>query len=158
MAYGNMVSVIFTTTLGMFISQCSLYAWLWAVGNNFRSEEKTNTALFKTLIIIPLISLILILVFLLTVAFKINAGVYSMFNVLFASLLVIIPAQSLFTISMLYCFYFAARAIKSTGLNQNVKFEVFFKEFILILLFPFGIWTIQPFVNGQLTIDNVSSH
>ena len=149
--YGNMASMISTTTLGVFISQCSVYAWLWAVGNNFQSEErKTNTTLFKTLIIVPSISLILILFFLLTVTFKINTGIYSMYNVLFTSLFIIIPVQFLFIISMLYCFHFTAGAIKSTELKQNAKFEDFFKEFMLILFLPFGIWILQPFIRGKL--------
>ena len=87
------------------------------------------------------------------VTIKINTGVYSMYNVLFASLLIIIPVQFVFIISMLYCFYFTARAIKSNELNQNIRFDAFYKEFILIMLFPFGIWKLQPVINEEIGIS-----
>ena len=116
MTKGNTILLLYTAPLGVVLSQVTLYAWLWAVGNNLTDNEtkKQNTTLFKSLIIIPFITLIIILIFMFFVTFRINTGVFSMYNVLITSLLIIIPVQFIFIISMFYCFYFTARAIKTS--------------------------------------------
>ena len=142
----SMTSLFYSIPLALALSQAVIYAWLWVVGNHI-SEKIEGQKLFKTLIKVPCFVLLLILVFWLCVTLQLSMGMFSMANVLFTSLFVILPIQFVFVISLIYCIYFVARSLKQVETKQTPKFEEFFKEFVMILLFPIGIWYLQPKIN-----------
>ena len=154
--FGKYSSWFYFVPLGIALSQVSLYSWLWAVGTNlsqFIEGKENNSFLFKALIIIPGSILILILTFCMFIAVKISLDVFSMANVFMTSLFFIIPVLFVFQLSLLYCFFFVARLIKQYETKQKPKFEEFFKEFILTLLLPIGIWFLQPKINRIIGPD-----
>jgi len=48
---------------------------------------------------------------------------------------------------LLYPSYFIAETFKTCELQREVKFHEFIGAFFLFLLYPIGIWIIQPKVN-----------
>jgi len=149
--FGDIYNAIYSPSI-FYIMPCAIvilltviYAWLWTAGLTFsRNIEGQNRSpnLFKTLIIIPVILLVLILI--LTISGRL--GFIIMFYII-PALVVITPLLFVFIISIIYCYYFVARSIKEYETRQNMKFEDFFKEFMLILFFPVGIWFLQPRIN-----------
>jgi hypothetical protein len=138
--------------IGIVVLQLVTYSWLWAIGTNFLHKIdfiKTNAGLFKTFIIIPIVALVLILVFWMFFTFRFSfLHIYSSVDILNTSLFsVIIPIQSVFVVSIMYCYYFVARTIKQYETKKKMTFKEFYKEFILILLLPIGIWFLQPRIN-----------
>ena len=49
--------------------------------------------------------------------------------------------------SIIYIFYSVPKLIKSTELKRNVMFKECILETFLLLMFPIGIWIIQPRIN-----------
>ena len=147
--YGSLTSLFYMIPTGLALSQIVIYAWLWIVGKTI-SDNVEGQKLFKTLIKIPCFVILLILFFWLFLTLRISFGFFSTANILFASLFVILPVQFVFVVSLIYCFYFVARSLKQFETKQKPKFEEFFKEFILILIFPVGIWFLQPRINRIL--------
>ncbi|ASB47847.1 hypothetical protein [Alkalitalea saponilacus] len=137
------------------VSQLFFYLWLWAVGSKLHKRHNLNdffnNRLFKSLIIIPVLVIIIILGYWIWGASILSMGKFSMANVLFSALWIIMPIQFTLIISKFYCFFFAAKVIKSSELNKNVEFDEFITEFILIIVFPVGIWYLQPRINKLLT-------
>jgi hypothetical protein len=50
----------------------------------------------------------------------------------------------------LYSFYFVAKTFKTVELQREVAFSDFVGEFFLLLLFPIGVWIIQPKINKMI--------
>ena len=50
-------------------------------------------------------------------------------------------------VPMAYCIFFVAKTIKILELKKEVKLSDYISEFVFIVLFPFGIWFIQPLIN-----------
>jgi len=142
----SMTSLFYAIPLALALSQAVIYIWLWVVGTNI-AENVDDQKLFKIFIIIPCFVLLFILAFWLLITLRLSFGKLSMAGVLFTSLFVILPIQFAFVISLIYCVFFVARAIKQAEIKQKPNFETFFKEFILILIFPIGIWFLQPRIN-----------
>ena len=150
-------SLFYVMPLGIAISQATLYAWLWSVGTNLSqnvNKEELKSGLFKTLIILPVIILAIILIFWMFFTLRMHLfGKINSSTILISSLFVILPVQSFSSVSILYCFYYVANLLKHNEVKKKVKFEDCFKEFILILLFPIGIWFLQPRINKLVISD-----
>lgn len=60
------------------------------------------------------------------------------------TILWIVPLHLLATLAALYCFYTDARMLVSAERKQSSGFKAVWPTFGLILIFPIGIWFIQP--------------
>jgi hypothetical protein len=147
------VSAIILTT------EVVLYLWMWALGNAYYKaspvREKFSNKAFRLFVWIPLLVTVLFIAFWVYGASTISTGKLSAATMLSSTLLFAIPLQLVFMIGKFYCFYFAAKLIKSAETGTEARFEDFTKEFILLLFFPIGLWFIQPRINKlyrQLTI------
>ena len=49
--------------------------------------------------------------------------------------------------STLYVVYFTAKIFKIVEYQRNVEFSEFKKEFFIMVLYPVGIWLLQPKIN-----------
>lgn len=61
----------------------------------------------------------------------------------------------LFMASAIYCFGFCARTVRTIELGRVASLSQYFGYGFLILLFPFGIWFLQPKLN-RMTEGDVS--
>jgi TM2 domain-containing membrane protein YozV len=130
---------------------------MWSVGYKLYKQLNISSLFsnktFKFFVTVPLVIIILILVFWLWGATILGLGQFSMANVLTGMLVFVIPLEILFMISKLYCFYFVAKVLKSAEKNETQTFETFAVDFIWLVLFPIGLWFIQPRVN-KLAFDS----
>lgn len=104
------------------------------------NELRLNVKKFKAFFTIPIVYALFFLIFLLYLV----VGQYEPNT----NLLLILTAIHLFsTFCYLYIIYFASKTIKTIEENRKVKFKEFQTDFILMCLFPIGIWILQPRVN-----------
>jgi hypothetical protein len=141
----------FAIPIAVVLSQMVIYSWMWSVGHIL--FKALNLSLFFTngtfrfFIAIPVAIIFLILIFWLWGATILGLGQFSMANILTGMLVFVVPLEILFMASQFYCFYFVAKVIKTAETDKVVSFENFSTEFIWLILFPVGIWFIQPRVN-----------
>lgn len=141
--------------------QLTLYAWMYAIGTKLHAKaglyKKFTNTIFRYLVLIPVISLVIGFCFWIWGAIILGMGSFSMSNTLVSSLTYIIPVQIIFFTSKLYCIYFVSRVIASAQRGEVVNFKAFSNTFILIILFPIGIWSVQPAINHlEKTLTNNS--
>jgi hypothetical protein len=139
------------STIANFISILLFFGWLWSVGVTFQKHTpdslKQNLNYFKIAVIIPFIISVTI-----AILFQLSFGENSFnpdfigftFFVLFVYVMVLF---AILTVPMVYCIFFVAKTIKILELKKEVKLSDYISEFVFIVLFPFGIWVIQPLIN-----------
>lgn len=149
--YFNPAILFYLFPLSIAIVQFGIYFWMWVVGSHLYKQNsrtiESGFELFRLFILIPMVTLGVILIFWLLGATFFSLGRFSVADVLYGSLFVILPIQFLILISMFYCFMFVARAIKIAEKKQVVKFEAYVIEFILVMIPFIGFWFIQPRIN-----------
>lgn len=137
--------------LSIVFAQATLYLWMWIVVSRLSSKIPQKKMLklgtFRLFIVIPIIVTGLTLVFFLYCATLFNLGSFSIAAILYGSLIVIIPMQLLIIISLFYCCLFVAKTIVMVEKGRDVLFEDYFYEFVMVILFPIGIWFLQPRIN-----------
>ena len=142
----------FVIPLSIVLSQVVVYSWMWAVGQNLYHQHNISSFFsnraFQFFVAVPFVIILLVLIFWLWGATILGLGQFSMANILSGMLVFLIPLEILFMVSKFYCFYFVAKVIKSVEKNEKVLFEAFTTEFIWLILFPIGLWLIQPRVNN----------
>jgi hypothetical protein len=143
----NISFFLYLLFLGIAIFQIIFYAWLRTVGLNLSSVLKKENKIFKISSSLPICILFIIIILGIGFPFLFKLGLPSTSSVLYTIMKFILPVQSIFAILSIYCIYFVGRALKQNETKQNVKFADFYKEFIFILLFPIGIWFLQPKIN-----------
>jgi hypothetical protein len=60
---------------------------------------------------------------------------------------ILMPFHLVAMISMFYCMIKPAKLIKTYEMNVSVKFLDYIEDMLLFLVFPLGIWKIQPRIN-----------
>lgn len=147
----NGATIFIAVPFSIVVGQMVIYFWLWNIGKVLFEKLpfyiSKEYATFKWLITIPVIISLLIFAFWLIGAFILGMGYFSFSSTLYSALIVILPLWVILLLSKFYCFYFAAKVLKSTELQRNVRFFEFYPEFLLFILFPIGIWFIQPRLN-----------
>ncbi len=137
--------------LSVVLSQVVVYLWMWSVGQKLYKQLNISSFFpnkaFRFFVAVPFIIILLVLVFWLWGAAILGSGQFSMANILTGMLIFVIPLEILFMASKFYCFYFVAKVIKSAEKNEGAQFESFTTDFIWLILFPLGLWFIQPRVN-----------
>lgn len=124
-----------------------LFAWLYTLGANLYDKlppiTTLNIARFKLFLVIPIVYILLFSVLAVSIISSITNGE----QLHLASYTLIIPLHLFSMFCIFYCVYFIAKALKTIELQRTVTFSDYAGEFILIWLFPLGIWIIQPRIN-----------
>jgi hypothetical protein len=138
----NNKSLIFFPFIGQILI---LYLWHLSIGlmlhkkllpNIKMSIVKFEIALFISFVSFFFISYILFTILSLPMTQNMLPYILS----LFLSLPVLI-------VSIFYCLYFNAKALKSIELQKNANFNEYILEFFLLCFFAIGVWIIQPKIN-----------
>jgi len=126
-----------------------LWGWLYAIGvyltKKLPETVKMNLSKFKWFMSITIIYL-----FLLCLSTYLGRFV-SVSNEIQHNLLIVvilIPLHLFAIFCILYGIYYNAKLLKTIELQRLVIFSDFAGEFCLFLLFPIGIWVIQPKINS----------
>ncbi|MBB3188525.1 hypothetical protein [Microbacter margulisiae] len=135
------------TLLLMIVFGALLLGWLYALGKNLHTKLPPTITmslkLFKIFFFVPAIYILLGAIIM--IAGEPYFIVHGKSSLVILSIIFLLHLFSMFGI--LYCFYFIAKALKSTELQKPVRFSDFTGEFFLIWFFPVGIWVIQPRIN-----------
>ena len=153
---GNDPSIImnvFPIIMILFIG--GMLGWLWSVGiglqDKIPDDLKMKTGAFKTFIIFPVVYLLLILIFMSSVAGGAMENGTEPNDTLIGSMAaVIIPLHLFAMFCMFYSLYFVAKTFKTVELQREVTFSDYAGEFFMIWFFPIGIWIIQPKINKMV--------
>lgn len=139
------------SAMANFISILLFFGWLWSVGlilqKNIPKSLKLNVRYFKIALLIPFIICISAAIW-----FQITFGANS-FNTEFIGFtffvlsIYVMVLFAILLVPMAYCIFFVAKTIKILELKKEVKLSDYISEFVFIVLFPFGIWFIQPLIN-----------
>ena len=119
-----------------FIATACIFVWLWAMGSFLNSIQKLgvrmNLSFFRVaLVFVPVyLAVFFPVVLIAELPSQITAPLY-----LFA------------TFCIFYAFYFVARSLVTVNKGRQVPFGGYAKPLILLLLFPIGVWSIQPRIN-----------
>lgn len=138
-------SLIITQILSILIMGV-YFGWLYTLGINLHkmlpASVSMNLTLFKFSFLIPCLLMSLIAWFLDIILIMIGYGVVmgGEMGPLFFGLILIL-------IAMYFPISFIAKALKSIELQRPVEQHEYYREFFLILIFPIGIWFIQPRIN-----------
>lgn len=135
-----------------------LLCWFWSVveglNNKLRNELKLRTSKLKISIMILASYTVTISIFILMVM---NSWDHD--KIFYTSLsnevyIYILTIFFILNILILFCLLFSihlvAKIIKTTELQKKVNFSDYVGEFILIWLFPIGVWFIQPRINNLI--------
>lgn len=149
--YFSGATLFFAVPLAVVFSQVVLYGWMWSVGQGLYRQKGLqayfSNKTFRWMVATPVFIILLVLIFWLWGAAILGMGKFSMANVLTGALLFLLPLEVIFIVSKFYCLYFVARVLKTAELQRAARFEDFSMEFILLMVFPIGLWWIQPRVN-----------
>ena len=147
----NGAHFFFAPGIALVICEVAIYLWMWSVGNTYYKMAGFNNLfsnrVFRFFVWIPVLVSLLFLIFWISGTSMLGMGRLSIANMLTGALLFLIPLELLFMVGKFYCFYFTSKVIKSAENREIAKFDDFISEFILLLLFPIGIWFIQPRIN-----------
>jgi hypothetical protein len=139
--YAYTRGIMIMVLLVMFIT----YSWFWsmAIGLQHKvpSDVKMKVPLFKVFFIIPIIYIVLLSLFILSLLT--NGEFPNPFIVI-----IILPIHFFVIFCTFYCIYFIAKTIKTVELQREVKFSDFVAEFFLIWFYPIGVWILQPRINA----------
>ena len=119
-------------------------AWMLGLGYelNKRSEPKRNFRWIMS------VGLVLILV---AAMFRIKTNQDQMTMLIEETNMYIIVGFVIYLLSSAFAIAgFVARALRSAETGEAVEINDYFKDFLLILFWPIGIWLVQPRINKLL--------
>lgn len=139
--------------MAIVIAQMTIYLWLWNIAKYFinvlPNHLKNKYTFFKWVIIIPVVLILLILLHFIIGASVVGFGKLSYVNEMLKSMYLILPLWIVLLLSKLFCFYYVSRVLQSLHTIRTIDTKIIFRnsEFLLMLLFPIGIWFLQPRIN-----------
>ena len=138
--------------LTMFVLFLGVYfCWLYTLGVNLNKKLPDMVSL--NLKVFNWLSLFLIVYLSFFTVFAIVVISYTMFIdggetvILFGEYFFAFPLLLFLAFCFLYCSYFNAKSLKAVELQRPITFRDYAGIFLLFLLFPIGVWIIQPKVN-----------
>jgi hypothetical protein len=125
-------------------------AWLWAVGVTLNFDNKDRNILFKTCFFYSFLYSPY------SIYFGTNYNVSEIGMELLKKEWPNLFFHVIYIITLLCCVFFCAKRLKKYMLKRSVVFSDYILDIILILLFPIGVWFLQPRVNklSELTEPN----
>jgi hypothetical protein len=141
--------------LVMLIFMAVLYGWFWSIAIGLQKKVPENVKMkvkkFKFFFVFPMVYFLLIMVFFFS---SINSlfeqNIESHFGIIGGLFVFIIPLHLFAMFCIFYIFYFVAKTFKTVELQREVTFGDFAGEFFLLILYPIGVWIIQPKINKMI--------
>lgn len=118
------------------ISAFFIFMWIWQVALALYIKSKKKSEI--EIIIFKIVFSYLIIYFL-----------FIVFSVFFFNrqLNPVVFFEIVTPFAIIYCVYFIAKYLKLCEIGTNITFSHYLKYLLLILVFPIGIWVIQPRIN-----------
>ena len=142
--------IVFLPLIGV-IFLLVLYGWVWSVGVGLQKkipqDLRLNVKFFKWTVIFPFIYITLILG---TLSYAFSSDwdyIEQYIDLLDSALFIILPMHYFTLFCLFYQLYFVSKTIKTMELQRKVTFGDYIGELVLVLLFPIGIWFVQPKIN-----------
>ena len=142
--------IVFLPLIGV-IFLLVLYGWVWSVGVGLQKkipqDLRLNVKFFKWTVIFPFIYITLILG---TLSYAFSSDwdyIEQYIDLLDSALFIILPIHYFTLFCLFYQLYFVSKTIKTMELQRKVTFGDYIGELVLVLLFPIGIWFVQPKIN-----------
>ncbi len=149
--FSNFFLIFFAAPTAIIMSQMLIYIWIWTVSlslwKKYNLKKYYQTQWLKILIILSLSILLIILGYFLWGASIMISGSPSISNSIIKTTWMILPLQVLFLGTKFYGYYFLAKMIKSAENDSIQTFNNIINDFILLIIFPLGIWYIQKKIN-----------
>jgi hypothetical protein len=127
----------------MAFSMLVLFGWFWSLGIGLQAwipaEIRPKTLMFKLSLLYPAIYI--------PTFFVVVFGSFLTKGPNPFAFLFIAPFHLTGMVCMFYLMYFLARTIKTVELQRATTFSDFAGEFMLIWMYPIGIWVLQPKIN-----------
>jgi len=134
MIYFSVIMVIYTIVY---------FGWLYTLGINLcrklPASVKTRKGLFKNMLIIPFVYILFTTLFL--------QYTFTLESLPIFIPAVVFPVHIAVMFCLFYSFWFIARNLKAVEKQVPVNPCEYTGDFLLIWLFPVGIWIIQPRIN-----------
>lgn len=147
-AYGVVFGLV--TLISVFV----FFGWIWSVCVGLQpylpDDSRMKMTRFKIIFFLPFACALMMIIF---TALALTGNAFDYFGSIDLILLGLTYLIAVFCI--FYCFYFAAKTIKTVELQEEVKFRDFIGEFFMIWFLFIGIWIIQPKIN-QLVEEEFS--
>lgn len=137
----------------MIIFFLALFGWFWSIATGLLMKVpegvKMKVRKFKILLIIPLVYIPLAFG-LMNSFFDIDANASGEPNgaIIGFSFMIMFLLHILSIFGLLYSFYYVAKTFKTVELQRETTFSDFAGDFFLFLIFPIGVWIIQPKINS----------
>lgn len=137
----------------MVIFFLALFGWFWSIATGLLMKIpggiKMKIRKFKILVIIPMVYIPLAFG-LMNSIFDIGANDSGDPNgaIIGFSFMIMFPLHILSIFGLLYSFYYVAKTFKTVELQRETTFSDFAGDFFLFLIFPIGVWIIQPKINS----------
>jgi hypothetical protein len=130
------------------------FAWFYSLGTNLSRKVPPTAGMsirkFKLFLFIPLVYMVSITLFVLLIfSHYFGRGYHDPGIFLF-----ILPLHLFSMFCMFYCSYFIAKALKAVELQRPVTFSDYAGDFVLLWIYPIGIWVLQPRINRLFDQDS----
>lgn len=144
--------MIYFKPVTLIIFFLGLFGWFWSIvtglQGNMPEGVKMKVRKFKILLIFPMIYI--------PFAFNLSSTLGNSFEesngvvitLLFATIF-IFHILSMF--GLIYSFYFVAKTYKTVELQREVIFSDFAGELFMFMIFPIGVWILQPRINLMIS-------
>jgi hypothetical protein len=143
----------------MIFFMAGFFGWFWAVAVGLQKKIPVGINLnirnFKIFLLIPFIYIVLFLGFFALSLDRIQGNVQETNGSLIPGLFaIILPLHFFSMFCIIYCLYFVSKTIKTVELQRFVVFSDFAGEFLMLLIFPIGVWILQPRINKLVEIQD----
>lgn len=122
------------------------YLWIWSIGawlnRHMDSKVATKTVYFSTSIVVSCFLFFFLSIFNM-VYWDLSSGPQEDFWFFFLLALILFVTIS----ALLYGLSFVAKAIVRAERESRISSSDFFGEFVMVLMFPIGVWILQPRIN-----------
>ena len=136
------------------------FGWFWSIGtvlnNKLPDNVRINITLFKIFVLVPVVYLLGISLYMLTLATGLTEGGRPTEFIVIDIIDKVLPIHFLSMVCIFYIMWICAKTINSIENQRPVKFSDFAGDFFLIWFFPIGIWIIQPRLNKL--VENNKAH
>ncbi|MFD3003658.1 hypothetical protein ACFS7Z_25095 [Pontibacter toksunensis] len=138
--------VAIISTAANMIPSLVFLSWAWHVGTYL--HKKLPAAVKMSLTVLKLV----------IIALAVYGIVFSMYSSLFwnySEFSSWIGSHLLAMLGTMYILHFIAKSIKVVEMQKPLKLSDYSDEFLWLIIWPFGIWKLQPRINGLLSGSNL---
>jgi len=134
--------------------------WIYSIATKLQAYmnpelRKLNVKRFRLFFFIPFFYMLVIMLTVLTV-FRSSVGDEENLGVIVPLMLFMILGHSFSAFCAIYVLYFSAKTLNSVEMKMEAHFSDYIGDFMLLWVFPIGVWFIQPRINAIVngTVDS----